>query len=291
MYRSFLQGGIAAMSGAAASHPLDVIKVRLQIHGEGGAQSPGKMTPLLMGRHILSSDGTKGLFAGLSASLMRQAAYSSIRFGVYDAAKVFLTPNDSTEDISIGRKVVAGLIAGGVGAAIANPCDVALVRMQADGKLPISQRRNYSNAFSALSQIGRAEGVSSLWSGCCPTIARAMIVTASQFAAYDQFKAFFLERGHTDHPGLHLVCGFMAGFVASVTSNPVDVIKTRMMNAKPGAYSGPVECLSRTVSIEGPMALYKGFVPTFVRQAPYLVVTFICLEQFKIFFKWVDLKN
>lgn len=32
----------------------------------------------------------------------------------------------------------------------------------------------------------------------------------------------------------HLVCSAIAGFTACVVGSPVDVLKTRIMNAKPG---------------------------------------------------------
>ncbi|GBG33406.1 Mitochondrial dicarboxylate carrier [Hondaea fermentalgiana] len=287
LHRRFLQGGLAAMAGACASHPLDLIKVRLQLQGEGAASAP-KLGPVAMGQSILRNDGVRGLFGGLTASLARQAVYSSVRFGVYDSCKEALGEIPGERELSLLEKIGAGLVAGAVGAVVANPCDVTLVRMQADGKLPVEARRGYRNVFHGMMSIGQSEGVSALWSGCAPTVARAMIVTASQFAAYDQIKMILVQMGAPDVPATHLSAGFMAGFVASCTSTPADTIKTRMMNSFPGQYSGPIDCVVKTVRQEGPMALYKGFVPTFVRQAPYLVVMFITLEQIKLFYRYLD---
>jgi hypothetical protein len=61
----------------------------------------------------------------------------------------------------------------------------------------------------------------------------AMIVTASQFAAYDQFKHAMIAHGMADGPLTHILGGFMAGVVASITSTPVDVVKTRI-KLRPG---------------------------------------------------------
>uniref|UniRef100_A0A0D3C2X4 Uncharacterized protein n=2 Tax=Brassica TaxID=3705 RepID=A0A0D3C2X4_BRAOL len=63
------------------------------------------------------------------------------------------------------------------------------------------------------------------------------------------------------------VCGF--GRVESVY-----VIKTRVMNMKVEAgetapYKGAVDCALKTVRAVGIMALYKGFLPTVSRQAPF----------------------
>lgn len=194
-----------------------------------------------------------------------------------------------SKELPLWQKVVSGIVAGAIGAAVGNPADVAMVRMQADGRLPIEQRRNYKNVVDGLVRIGREEGIAALWNGVVPTVARAMVVTASQFAAYDQIKESLLGTGYfSDNPVTHFTSGFLAGFVASCTSNPVDVIKTRIMNMNPGQYSGPIDCTVKTVQAEGVLALYKGFVPTFVRQAPFVIVTFVTLEQIKKFFQYID---
>ncbi|CAI0432734.1 unnamed protein product, partial [Linum tenue] len=58
------------------------------------------------------------------------------------------------------------------------------------------------------------------------TVNRAMLVTASQLASYDQFKETILEKGvMSDGLGTHVTASFTAGFVAAVVLNPVDVIK------------------------------------------------------------------
>ena len=44
--------------------------------------------------------------------------------------------------------------------------------MTSDGTLPVEQRRNYSSVFNALARITREEGVTTLWTGATPTIAR-----------------------------------------------------------------------------------------------------------------------
>ncbi|KAK4393973.1 Mitochondrial uncoupling protein 5 [Sesamum angolense] len=117
------------------------------------------------------------------------------------------------------------------------------------------------------------------------------LVTASQLASYDQFKEMILERDlMKDGLGTHVTASFAAGFVAAVASNPVDVIKTRVMNMKVEAgmaapYSGAVDCAMKTIKAEGPMALYKGFIPTISRQGPFTIVLFVTLEQVRKLFK------
>ncbi|KAL0666807.1 hypothetical protein Bca4012_029511 [Brassica carinata] len=132
----------------------------------------------------------------------------------------------------------------------------------------------------------RGEGVTLLWRGSSMTINRAMLVTTSQLATYDSAKETILEKGlMRDGLGTHVMWSFEAGFVASVASNPVDVIKTRVMNMKVEAgktaqYKGVVDCALKTVRAVGIMALCKGFVPTVSRQAPFTMIMPVVLIYF-----------
>lgn len=65
------------------------------------------------------------LWKGLSASWLREASYSGIRFGAYDLCKagVLQTMPFLGKD-SFGTKLLAGMASGMIGAGIANPADV-----------------------------------------------------------------------------------------------------------------------------------------------------------------------
>lgn len=86
------------------------------------------------------------------------------------------------------------MMAGAGGALVGSPADVVLVRMQADGKLPIEQRRNYKHAIDGLVKITKNEGVLNLWRGVGPNIGRAMLMTAGQVASYDQAKEMLITQ-------------------------------------------------------------------------------------------------
>jgi len=78
---------------------------------------------------------------------------------------------------------------------------------------------------------------------------------------------------------LHLIASLVAGLTAALASNPVDVVRTRMMvqrrlqGGEEGVkmYKSTVHCAYHTVRGEGPAALYKGFLPSFARMGdcPY----------------------
>jgi solute carrier family 25 oxoglutarate transporter 11 len=277
-WKGFFQGSVGAAIGGAVAHPLDLIKVRMQL------QTETKLNMLQMGRSIATAEGARGLLKGVDASIARQLVYSGTRFGMYDILKS--AAGEGSGPLSMPAKVVCAAGAGFMGAFVGNPGDLAMVRMQADGKLPEAQRRGYRNIFDAVRKIAGSEGVFSMWqTGVVPNMNRAAIITVGQLAAYDQCKQILQANGAPDGIPTHFGASFMAAFIASVMSNPVDVAKTRLMNQGSGPdatrYTGTFNAMTTMIRTEGPLSLYKGFAATFARQCPYVVVTWISVEQMK----------
>lgn len=337
-WKGFVEGGLAATIAGCATHPLDLIKVRMQLQGEvqmataqplpaslswaldGGrsrvtaaaviAARPNN-NPLSVVTSLVQSEGVRGLYSGVSATILRQLLYSSTRMGLYEYLKnAWRREEEGSGGLSLSKKVTAALVSGAVGAAVGNPADLAMVRMQADGRLPMSERRNYTGVGNALMRMVRQDGLLSLWTGAAPTITRAMLVTAAQLASYDQIKDTITQH-HLAPEGFatQVLSSCGAGLLAAVASNPIDVVKTRVMNMKvaevaaaghggetaataaaggtlaPPPYKGALDCAIKTVRAEGPMALYKGFVPTVTRQGPFAIVMFLSLEQIREVFE------
>lgn len=313
-FRAFIEGGLASIVAGCSTHPFDLIKVRMQLSegeadflavaaastgkygGGGGGGGGGGYGPIGIGIRLVQAEGFQALFCGVSATILRQSLYSTTRMGVYEVLKDQWVGSSCTAGarLPLCKKVAAAVIAGGVGAAVGNPADVAMVRMQADGLLPPSERRNYKSVVDALVQMVTNEGLGSLWTGSSLAIQRAMIVTACQLATYDHVKENLvlhapLLRGNA--LALCFVASFSAGFVASLASNPIDVVKTRIMHmnstsrgrSKP--YNNALDCALKTIRAEGGLALYKGFLPTLTRQAPFTVVLFLTLERIRSLLK------
>lgn len=58
------------------------------------------------------------------------------------------------------------------------------------------------------------------------------------------------------HEGIrtHLVASGIAGFCCSAASNPIDVIKVRIMSDRTGQYRGSLHCAALLLKNEGPSA-------------------------------------
>ena len=95
--------------------------------------------------------------------------------------------------------------------------------------------------------------------GYFPNVARNSITNAAELVSYDMLKSFILRRHILkDNFPCHFLCGFGAGFIATIIASPVDVVKTRTMNAHPGPQAGALNIAYSILKEGGPLAFYKG---------------------------------
>lgn len=282
-YLQFVFGGASGMAATCVVQPIDLIKTRMQLASAGPAGvKPGFAKTITT---VARSEGIIGMYSGLSAGLFRQLTYTTTRLGVYNVAMATLTPSDGSP-LPFAKKAAAGMIAGACGAVVGTPAEVALVRMTADGRLPVAERRGYSSVFDALGRVVREEGVTTLWRGTLPTVGRAAVLNVAQLSTYSQAKEAILGTGLVgDHIGAHTLASCVSGFIATAASIPLDSAKTRVQNMKVingvPEYAGMADALVSVARKEGVTALWKGFTPYFLRLGPHTVLTFVALEQMK----------
>uniref|UniRef100_A0A646QD83 Mitochondrial 2-oxoglutarate/malate carrier protein n=1 Tax=Hemiscolopendra marginata TaxID=943146 RepID=A0A646QD83_9MYRI len=278
----FLFGGLAGMGATCFVQPLDLIKNRMQLSGEGGKAKEHK-TSFHVIASVLRNEGITGIYTGLSAGLLRQASYTTTRLGIYTwLFEKFSGPEGKPPNFLM--KASIGMGAGACGAFVGTPAEIALIRMTADGRLPLNERRGYKNVFNALFRITKEEGVLTLWRGCLPTIGRAMVVNAAQLASYSQAKQFLLSTSYfIDNIWCHFWASMISGLVTTAASMPVDIAKTRIQNMKmidgKPEYRGAIDVLTKVVRNEGFFSLWKGFTPYYARLGPHTVLTFVFLEK------------
>ncbi|XP_023717148.1 mitochondrial 2-oxoglutarate/malate carrier protein [Cryptotermes secundus] len=284
----FLFGGLAGMGATCVVQPLDLVKNRMQLSGEGGKAREYK-TSFHAIQGIIKKEGIVAMYTGLSAGLLRQATYTTTRLGIYTwLFETFSGADGKPPGFFV--KAALGMTAGVAGAFVGTPAEVSLIRMTADGRLPPAERRNYKNVFDSLFRIVKEEGVLTLWRGAIPTMGRAMVVNAAQLASYSQAKQFLLDTGYfKDNIFCHFVSSMISGLVTTAASMPVDIAKTRIQNMKTidgkPEYTGAVDVLAKVVRREGFFALWKGFTPYYARLGPHTVLTFIFLEQMNYLYK------
>ncbi|KAF8167827.1 mitochondrial carrier domain-containing protein [Crassisporium funariophilum] len=239
---------------------------------------PGSKRPSTVAviRSSISQSGFRSLYAGLTASLMRQMSYSLVRLGAYEEMKARMSRQGKP---STTRLLLAACAAGGLGGLAGNPADIILVRMTSDSIRPPEKRYNYANAFAGLASLVREEGMQGLARGLGTN-------TASQVGSYDLFKTILVSRPIPvidyqlhDNLLLHLISSCLAGTFATTVCSPADVIRSRLMASSCNASF--TEVLKTSFREEGIKFLFKGWTPAFMRLGPNTVLLFVFYEQLK----------
>ncbi|XP_017237229.1 uncharacterized protein LOC108210455 [Daucus carota subsp. sativus] len=273
----FGTSGTAVAAATAITHPLDVLKVRLQM------QLVGQRGPLTgMGQafvQVLQNEGAKSLYRGLTPALMRSVLYGGLRLGLYEPSKYVCEL--AFESNNILMKIASGAFSGALATALTNPSEVLKVRLQMN-------QNSSTGPIEELRRISSTEGMTALWKGVGPAMARAAALTASQLATYDESKQVLtrwtpLEEGFY----LHLISSTIAGSISTVVTAPIDLVKTRLMLQREskvvGTYQNGFHCAYQVLRTEGLRGLYKGGFAIFARLGPQTTITFVICEKLREF--------
>jgi Ca2+-binding EF-hand superfamily protein len=264
-------GGIAGAMAQTIVQPVETLKVRLQAESAGTAPPRyGSMLNAL--RLVTSEEGSLALWKGMVPSALRELSYSTLRFGLYKPIKTALgagTPRDTP----VWKMMAAGGAAGGIASFIANPTDLLKTRMQADaGLVPQSMAAH-------MSQIYQQSGVLGFWRGASATVARAVTLGAVKMASYDATKIVAEDRlgwNKGTLPNTLISCLVSSGFVVA-SSAPIDFLRTQMMAGK--ETGGMLSIATKAIRAHGPLVLWRGWVPQYMRILPYGTLQFIFMER------------
>eukprot|EP00928_Gymnodinium_smaydae_P045941 TRINITY_DN30583_c0_g1_i1.p1 TRINITY_DN30583_c0_g1~~TRINITY_DN30583_c0_g1_i1.p1 ORF type:complete len:286 (-),score=27.42 TRINITY_DN30583_c0_g1_i1:390-1247(-) len=255
-------GAASSSCAGCITNPIDVVKTEMQM-------SKGSLGMVGTLKARVSQKGFMSLWAGVPAMFVRSVFYAGIRFGAYDPIKNAL---GAKEHPTMWRKILAGTLSGGLGAAAANPIEIVKTRMQADPG-------RYRSTASALVQMLSKEGLAGFSQGLLPHVLRGAAVTASQIGVYDDTKHRIARyTGLKDGVALRFSASMIAGVVTTTASNPFDVIKTRVMVDQGSSVLSVSRQLLRQ---EGPRGFLKGWGANYSRLGPHTVLVFLVYEQMR----------
>eukprot|EP00092_Neocalanus_flemingeri_P064447 GFUD01078206.1.p1 GENE.GFUD01078206.1~~GFUD01078206.1.p1 ORF type:complete len:337 (+),score=82.13 GFUD01078206.1:252-1262(+) len=280
----------AASVAEGATYPLDLTKTRLQIQGEmasgGGNAKYRGMFRTAMG--IAKEEGLLHLWRGMLPALYRHAIYTGFRMSAYEEIRNQLSKKDK-DGFSLWKKVVAGMMAGGIGQLMASPTDLIKTQIQMEGRRRLmGEPPRVDGMVDAFRKIVKQGGVTGLWRGCWPNVQRAALVNLGDLSTYDSVKSSILDNTTLeDNSVTHCLSSGCAGLVGAIMGTPADVVKARIMNQATDeygrglVYKSSADCFMQTVRGEGFLALYKGFLPCWLRMAPWSLTFWLSFEQIR----------
>lgn len=270
----------------AVTFPADTVKTRLQIDTASGAARRGMISTAI---GIIREERFRGLYAGLGPACLRHLLYSGSRVTIYEVIREDVLGRDLDGSFSLWKGIIAGMSAGAIGQFVASPADLLKVSLQTDGKrIARGLPRRFNGAVDAARQLYAENGVRGMWRGWLPNSQRAALVQLGDLTCYDYAKWSVIARtGWPDGPAVHAISSGIAGLCAAMMGTPADVIKTRVMcqpvdsTGRGILYSGAFDCLRKTIAKDGAASLYRGFLPSWLRMAPWSLTFFITFEQLR----------
>lgn len=126
--RSGTAGGLAACAAKTVVAPLDRVKILFQANNPQFQKYTGSWAGAIKAiRDIYRTNGTRGLFRGHSATLLRIFPYGGIKFLAYEQVRAVVIPNKQAETSL--RRFGAGSIAGIFSVFCTYPLEVIRVRL------------------------------------------------------------------------------------------------------------------------------------------------------------------
>ncbi|THH34155.1 hypothetical protein EUX98_g172 [Antrodiella citrinella] len=278
--KSFVAGGVGGIAAVLVGHPFDLTKTRLQ------TAAPGTYTGAIdVVKKTLARDGATGLYRGVIPPLLGVTPIFAMSFWAYDMSKLLiykLTPNRTTERLSVAEYAAAGFLSAVPTTLVTAPVERAKVLLQIQGQGQGGPQ--YKGVFDVVRHLYREGGIRSVFRGSFATVARDGPGSAAYFAAYEVTKKFLTPAG-ASATDLNLSAVILAGGTAGVAmwsiAIPPDVLKSRIQSAPTGTYSGFLDCARKTIAIDGVTALWRGLGPAMARAFPANAATFLGVEAAK----------
>ncbi|KAL7092588.1 hypothetical protein ACP275_12G172700 [Erythranthe tilingii] len=178
----FVGGGLAGITAASATYPLDLIRTRL------AAQRNAMYYKGI--RHAVSTickdEGFLGLYKGMGATLLGVGPSIAISFSVYESLRYnwqSQRPDDSTVLVSLA----CGSLSGIASSTATFPLDLVRRRMQLEGAA--GRARVYDmGIFGTFRHIIRSEGLRGLYRGIMPEYYKVVPSVGIVFMTYETLK-------------------------------------------------------------------------------------------------------
>ena len=303
----FLSGWIGGSAGILASHPLDVVRVRLQsmrVARDARAPSIGSV----LGSLWRDDGGPRGLMRGIFSPLVVEGAWKAVVFSGFNMASGWLQPAEQAGDppraLPYGRHAVASACGGFLGCFISTPmetvkCRLQVARMGTGAALP-----SLADEVRAGAAIWRTQGVAGLYRGfwysalaACPSYAVWFPLNDVLLRALDAALSGAGgggggggggDRGPPPQLGVpeQLLCGAVSGGISWVVAFPGDKLKAIIMTEdRKRLAGGHWPCFRARWAEGGQRWLWRGLGATVLRGLPQCAFTMLGYNKAKEMFQ------
>lgn len=309
-------GLIAGFSNTIITHPLDLIKVRLQLssaqsrrpfdslrevisgiaHDARAAKSSGNL------QKSFSVNVVRQLYRGAAPNLLGNISAWGLYFALYSEFKLHMPDTENT-----AKYFTASTMAGISTSVLTNPIWVLKTRMLST----LSQAANsYKSVGDGIRQILRNESILTFWTGTLPSLF-SVFQASLQFTLYDHSKNYLVNRknqngrvesqtgksGKSGKPGEpdksdkgnhelstveYIYASVFSKTVSMTIWYPTQLIRSRLQSYNFEKEKRGIRSVVRKIyEREGVRGFYRGLSANVVRVLPSTIITFVTYETTK----------
>eukprot|EP00591_Stephanopyxis_turris_P003246 CAMPEP_0195512544 /NCGR_PEP_ID=MMETSP0794_2-20130614/4465_1 /TAXON_ID=515487 /ORGANISM="Stephanopyxis turris, Strain CCMP 815" /LENGTH=187 /DNA_ID=CAMNT_0040640351 /DNA_START=56 /DNA_END=616 /DNA_ORIENTATION=+ len=171
LIESMICGGSAAAIAVNFTHPIELVKTRMQVSGNGIGQTVNG---------VLAKEGAAAFWKGIFFAYGRELSYTSVKLGAYAPVRDML---GAGADSPFYLKFLAGAITGGTGSVIGNPFDVLKTLAQ-------TNTEKSAGMSSLVTKMYKDQGIGGFYRGVEVNIMRACVLNATKMGCYDMSKGY-----------------------------------------------------------------------------------------------------
>ncbi|KAM4635353.1 mitochondrial glycine transporter A isoform 1-T2 [Polymixia lowei] len=266
--KAFMCGSLSGTCSTLLFQPLDLVKTRLQTLQGGmqpGSARVGMVTVILS---VVRTEKLLGLWKGVSPSFVRTIPGVGLYFSTYHTLKQHFFQERSPR---AAEAVLLGAGARTVAGVFMLPVTVIKTRFE-------SGKYNYVSVTGALRSVCQTEGPRALFSGLMATLLRDAPFSGIYVMFYSQTKASLPKEISTSAyaPVAGFGCGVLAGVLASLITQPADVVKTHVQVSPQLRTAEAVRYIYREHGFQG---FFRGAVPRSLRRTMMAAMAWTVYEQ------------
>lgn len=177
--KRLLAGTFAGITAGTATHPIDIIRIRLQTQSNLN-------TTLGAIKHIYAEGGLRTFYKGYIPAITSLGPFIAINFATFDTLKTNLRESYPEKVASPGEVLAMGAIAGLTAQTICYPLDTIRRRSEIYGT-------HYSSVFNAISTIIQKEGVVGFYRGMLANSLKVVPNNFIRFFVFERINNFVSE--------------------------------------------------------------------------------------------------
>ncbi|XP_067090793.1 mitochondrial glutamate carrier 1 [Osmerus mordax] len=265
-----INGGIAGLIGVTCVFPIDLAKTRLQ-NQQNGSRLYTSMSDCLI--KTIRSEGYFGMYRGAAVNLTLVTPEKAIKLAANDFFRQHFSKDG--QKLTLLKEMLAGCGAGTCQVVVTTPMEMLKIQLQDAGRIAAQRKlmpetipagtveAKSPTAMQLTRELLKSKGIAGLYKGLGATLLRDVPFSVIYFPLFANLNNLGKRGAEGPAPFyVSFISGCLAGSIAAVAVNPVDVIKTRLQSLNRGsteeAYSGVSDCISKILKNEGPSAFLKG---------------------------------